>query len=97
MVPGWKTTEYWLAIKWLCLTACAFAALFHSSWTIALCSMPAVVALVYMSAAISNNYGENRYLLKLSRITELSEEEQPSKHFGFRVVSAGVSEEDCEE
>lgn len=96
MTPGWKSTEYWLSLKWCLMAACSTGALFHSPWEVALCAMPAVCVLIYMAAAICNNYGENRYLLKLGR-TPQDGEEAPKHQFGFRFVAPEPNEEEGDE
>ncbi len=98
MRDGWKTTEFWVAVKWWCLTASSVALLLQSTWTSALISLPAVCVLIYMAAAVANNYGENRYLLKAQRSEP--DEKGPPQRFGFAshiaVESADGEEEDEE-
>src|SRR5579885_2154734 len=67
MRRGWRTSEYWLAVQWLGLSAWAVHRVLcspPSTWPAAFVALPAIVVLVWLAGAVVNNYSENRFLLK---------------------------------
>ena len=93
MKPGWKTSEFFLAVKWSAMGAAAVAALLASlpqSWEAALIALPPVCLLVYLAGAQAHNYAENRFQLKARQMpAPEAGPAEPAKTMGFgRYVAA---------
>lgn len=102
MTPGRHTSEFWLSAFWSVKAAAALAALLTVAchcWQAALIAAPAVCLLIHMAAAIANNYGENRFLLKNGGGGEDdAAPQQERRAFGFgRRVLVETEEEKGEE
>lgn len=97
MRPGYKTTEFWIVILWWSLTATAVLAVVCLPWPGCLFASLVAGALAYFSCALSNNYGENRYLLKSERREQVAESASPRQAFGFGAGVASESEENEDE
>lgn len=97
MRRGFKTTEFWVAILWWSLTACAVASVFFLRCPANLFMACVSGALAYFSCALCNNYSENRYLLKSERRQQEAAAGEPRQAFGFGRYVAVESESENED
>ena len=106
MRPGYRTTEFWLAAKWIFMVAGGLFLLLHhppQDWHVSIAAGVALAVMSYMAGAVTNNYGENRFQLKARGVGFVQQQQEDNSQrgpMGFhaaRLMSQPVTADDEEE